>query len=29
MAYWSLGIVDNPYRLMDNLNPSAWLPAIT
>ena len=28
-AYWSLGIVDNPYRLMDNLNPIAWLPTAT
>ncbi len=29
VAYWSLGIVDNPYRLMDNLDPSRWLPAVT
>jgi len=29
VAYWSLGIVDNPYRLMDTLDPSRWLPAIT
>jgi hypothetical protein len=28
VAYWSLGIVDNPYRLMDHLNPAAWLPAV-
>jgi len=26
MAYWSLGIVDDPYRMMDHLNPNAWLP---
>jgi hypothetical protein len=26
IAYWSLAIVDDPYRLMDNLNPSGWLP---
>jgi len=26
VAYWSLAIVDNPYRLMDNLDPSRWLP---
>jgi hypothetical protein len=25
-AYWSLGIVDDPYRLMDHLDPSVWLP---
>ncbi len=29
IAYWSLAIVDDPYRLMDNLNPSAWLPTVT
>ncbi|MFI5030327.1 MAG: hypothetical protein ACHQPH_06465 [Reyranellales bacterium] len=29
VAYWSLAIVDNPYRLMDNLDPSRWLPAVT
>ena len=29
VAYWSLGIVDDPYRLMDNLDPSAWLPTVT
>ena len=29
MAYWSLGVADDPYRLMDDLGPSAWLvPAI-
>ena len=28
VAYWSLGIVDNPYRLMDHLNPVVWLPAV-
>jgi hypothetical protein len=26
VAYWSLGIVDNPYRLMQYLDPSRWLP---
>jgi hypothetical protein len=26
VAYWSLGVVDNPYRLMDGLDPSRWLP---
>ena len=26
VAYWSLAIVNNPYRLMDNLDPSRWLP---
>ena len=29
VAYWSLGVVANPYRLMDNLDPSRWLPAAT
>jgi hypothetical protein len=29
VALWSLGIVDNPYRLMDNLDPSRWLPMAT
>ena len=26
LAYWSLGIVDDPYRLAEQLNPYAWLP---
>jgi hypothetical protein len=26
VAFWSLGIVDNPYRLMGQLDPSRWLP---
>jgi hypothetical protein len=26
VAYWSLGVVENPYRLMDKLDPSRWLP---
>lgn len=25
IAYWSLGVVDDPYRHLDGLNPSAWL----
>jgi hypothetical protein len=26
LAFWSLGIVDDPYRYSDELNPSNWLP---
>jgi len=26
LGFWSLGIVDDPYRLADQLNPYAWLP---
>ena len=25
LGCWSLGIVDDPYRLADQLNPYAWL----
>jgi hypothetical protein len=25
IAYWSLGVVDDPYRHLDGLNPSTWL----
>lgn len=25
IAYWSLGVVDDPYRHLDALNPSTWL----
>lgn len=26
VAFWSLGIVDDPYRFSDELNPGNWLP---
>ena len=25
VAYWSLGIVDDPYRYLDTLDPMTWL----
>ena len=25
IAYWSLGVVDDPYRHLDKLDPMSWL----
>jgi hypothetical protein len=25
LAYWSLGIVDDPFRFLQNLHPGKWL----
>jgi hypothetical protein len=25
IAYWSLGVVDDPYRHFDKLDPMTWL----